>query len=52
MDDMIYEHEKQKQEAKKRLREDTEIRRQKQTNNIYNNYVSSSGINPDLMKRY
>jgi len=52
MDDMIYEHEQKKQEAKKRLREDTEIRRTRQNNNIYNNYVISSGINPDLMKRY
>ena len=52
MDDMIYEHEQKKQEAKKRLREDTEIRRVRQNNNIYNNYLISSGINPDLMKRY
>ena len=52
MDDMIYEHEQKKQEAKKRLREDTEIRRVRQNNNIYNNYMISSGINPDLMKRY
>ena len=52
MDDMIYEHEQKKQEAKQRLREDTEIRRARQTNNLYNNYVISSGINPDLMKRY
>lgn len=52
MDDMIYEHEQKKQEAKKRLKEDTEIRRTKQTNNLYNDYVISSGINPDLMKRY
>lgn len=52
MDDMIYEHEQKKQEAKKRLREDTEIRRQRQTNNLYKDYVISSGINPDLMKRY
>lgn len=52
MDDMIYEHEQKKQEAKKRLREDTEIRRARQTNNLYNDYVISSGINPDLMKRY
>ena len=52
MDDMIYEHEQKKQEAKKRLREDNEIRRTRQTNNLYNDYVISSGINPDLMKRY
>lgn len=52
MDDMIYEHEQKKQEAKKRLKEDTEIRRARQTNNLYNDYVISSGINPDLMKRY
>lgn len=52
MDDMIYEHEQKKQEAKQRLREDTEIRRARQTNNLYNDYVISSGINPDLMKRY
>lgn len=52
MDDMIYEHEQKKQEAKKRLREDTEIRRARQTNNLYKDYVISSGINPDLMKRY
>ena len=52
MDDMIYEHEQKKQEAKKRLREDTEIRRVRQTNNLYKDYVISSGINPDLMKRY
>lgn len=52
MDDMIYEHEQKKQEAKKRLREDTEIRRARQTNNLYNDYIISSGINPDLMKRY
>lgn len=52
MDDMIYEHEQKKQEAKRRLREDTEIRRARQTNNLYNDYVISSGINPDLMKRY
>ena len=52
MDDMMYEHEQKKQEAKQRLRDDTEIRRARQTNNIYNNYVLSSGINPDLMKRY
>lgn len=52
MDDMIYEHEQKKQEAKQRLREDTEIRRTRQNNNIYNDYVITSGINPDLMKRY
>lgn len=52
MDDMIYEHEQKKQEAKKRLQEDTEIRRTRQTNNLYKDYVISSGINPDLMKRY
>lgn len=52
MDDMIYEHEQKKQEAKKRLKEDTEIRRARQTNNLYNNYVITSGINPDLIKRY
>lgn len=52
MDDMIYEHEQKKQEAKQRLREDTEIRRARQTNNLYKDYVISSGINPDLMKRY
>lgn len=52
MDDMIDEHEQKKQEAKKRLREDTEIRRARQTNNLYKDYVISSGINPDLMKRY
>lgn len=52
MDDMICEHEQKKQEAKKRLKEDTEIRRARQTNNLYNDYVISSGINPDLMKRY
>ena len=52
MDDMINEHEQKKQEAKKRLREDTEIRRVRQTNNLYKDYVISSGINPDLMKRY
>lgn len=61
MDDMIYEHEQKKQEAKdakrseeakKRLKEDTEIRRARQTNNLYNDYIISSGINPDLMKRY
>ena len=52
MDDMMYEHEQKKQEAKQRLRDDTEIRRARQTNNIYNDYVLSSGINPDLMKRY
>ena len=52
MDDMIYEHEQKKQEAKQRLRDDTEIRRARQNNNIYNNYVLASGINPDLMKRY
>ena len=52
MDDMIYEHEQKKQDTKKRLREDTEIRRARQTNNLYNDYVISSGINPDLMKRY
>lgn len=52
MDDMMYEHEQKKQEAKQRLREDTEIRRTRQNNNIYNNYVIASGINPDLMKRY
>lgn len=52
MDDMIYEHEQKKQEAKKRLKEDTEIRRARQTNNLYKDYVISSGINPDLMKRY
>ena len=52
MDDMIYEHEQKKQEAKQRLRDDTEIRRARQNNNIYNDYVLASGINPDLMKRY
>ena len=52
MDEMINEHEQKKQEAKQRLREDNEIRRARQTNNLYNNYVISSGINPDLMKRY
>lgn len=52
MDDMMYEHEQKKQEAKQRLREDTEIRRTRQNNNIYNDYVMASGINPDLMKRY
>lgn len=52
MDDMMYEHEQKKQEAKQRLREDTEIRRARQNNNLYNNYVIASGINPDLMKRY
>lgn len=52
MDDMMYEHEQKKQEAKQRLRDDTEIRRARQNNNIYNDYVLSSGINPDLMKRY
>ena len=52
MDDMMYEHEQKKQEAKNRLREDTEIRRVRQTNNIYKDYVINSGINPDLMKRY
>ena len=52
MDDMMYEHEQKKQEAKQRLRDDTEIRRARQTNNIYNDYVLASGINPDLMKRY
>ena len=52
MDDMMYEHEQKKQEAKQRLREDTEIRRVRQTNNIYKDYVINSGINPDLMKRY
>ena len=52
MDDMIYEHEQKKQEAKQRLRDDTEIRRARQNNNIYNDYVIASGINPDLMKRY
>lgn len=52
MDDMMYEHEQKKQEAKQRLREDTEIRRVRQNNNIYNDYVMASGINPDLMKRY
>lgn len=52
MDDMIYEHEQKKQEAKKRLRDDNEIRRTRQTNNLYNDYVISSGINPDLIKRY
>ena len=52
MDDMINEHEQKKQETKKRLREDTEIRRARQTNNLYNDYIISSGINPDLMKRY
>lgn len=52
MDDMIYEHEQKKQDTKQRLRDDTEIRRPRQTNNLYNDYVISSGINPDLMKRY
>ena len=52
MDEMINEHEQKKQEAKKRLREDNEIRRPMQTSNLYNNYVISSGINPDLIKRY
>ena len=52
MDDMIYEHEQKKQEAKQRLRDDTEIRRARQNNNMYNDYVLASGINPDLMKRY
>ena len=52
MDDMMYEHEQKKQEAKQRLRDDTEIRRVRQNNNIYNDYVLASGINPDLMKRY
>ena len=52
MDDMMYEHEQKKQEAKQRLRDDTEIRRARQNNNIYNDYVINSGINPDLMKRY
>ena len=52
MDDMINEHEQKKQDAKKKLREDNEIRRPRQTNNLYNNYVISSGINPDLIKRY
>lgn len=52
MDDMINEHEQKKQDSKKRLREDTEIRRARQTNNLYKDYVISSGINPDLMKRY
>ena len=52
MDDMMYEHEQKKQEAKQRLRDDTEIRRTRQNNNIYNDYVIASGINPDLMKRY
>ena len=52
MDDMIYDHEQKKQEAKQRLRDDTEIRRARQNNNIYNDYVLASGINPDLMKRY
>lgn len=52
MDDMMYEHEQKKQESKQRLREDTEIRRVRQNNNIYNDYVIASGINPDLMKRY
>ena len=52
MDDMMYEHEQKKQEAKQRLRDDTEIRRARQNNNIYNDYVLASGINPDLMKRY
>ena len=49
---MINEHEKNKNDAKKRLRDDNEIRRTRQTNNLYNDYVISSGINPDLMKRY
>ena len=52
MDDMINEHEQKKQAPKKRLRDDNEIRRARQTNNLYNNYVISSGINPDLIKRY
>lgn len=61
MDDMINEHEqhqrmqnevKKKQDVKQRLREDNEIRRPRQTSNLYNNYVISSGINPDLIKRY
>ena len=52
MEDMINDHEQKKQDAKQRLREDNEIRRPRQTSNLYNNYVISSGINPDLMKRY
>lgn len=52
MDEMINEHEQKKEDAKKRLREDNEIRRPRQTSNLYNNYVISSGINPDLIKRY
>ena len=52
MDEMINEHEQKKQDAKQRLREDNEIRRPRQTSNLYNNYVISSGINPDLIKRY
>ena len=52
MDDMINEHEQKKNDAKKRLRDDNEIRRARQNNNLYNDYVISSGINPDLIKRY
>ncbi len=52
MDEMINEYEQKQQDAKKRLREDNEIRRARQTSNLYNNYVISSGINPDLIKRY
>ena len=52
MEDMINDHEQKKQDAKQRLREDNEIRRPRQTSNLYNNYVISSGINPDLIKRY
>lgn len=52
IDEMIYKQEQTKQEAKQRLREDTAIRRNKQNNNMYSDYVISSGINPDLMKRY
>lgn len=52
IDEMIYKEEQTKQEAKQRLREDTAIRRNKQNNNMYSDYVISSGINPDLMKRY
>lgn len=52
IDEMIYKQEQTKQEAKQRLKEDTAIRRNKQNNNMYSDYVISSGINPDLMKRY
>lgn len=52
LDEMINKEEELRQEAHKRVMRENQQKQTIQENSPYNSYITSQGINPNLMKRY